>query len=141
MDQNSGLPTFVGGTNSSVAIRTMAIIEQWYTQVIVNTHDIEACLNILMKLIRTSDRNACNPQENMIRLPVAFAPRNMGIFISKGLENLVTVDPPVPTETEQCIVLSLTEELNSMFLLKLSGNVSFDQRFKTEDKILNRIVY
>jgi hypothetical protein len=130
-----GIPVLIGGTNSSSAIRTMAEVEQWYTHVMVNTQDISATRKIFHELIRTSNSSGTNSHTNIVRLPVSFAPRDTGIFTCSGFENLLTVAPPISSNMEQHIVLTMIQEINNMFLLELSSTVCFDRRFEAADEV------
>jgi hypothetical protein len=61
----------------------------------------------------------------------------MGIFASRGFENLITVAHPLPIVDEKAIVLSLINELNLMFSLELSMVPSFNRTALTEDDVFD----
>ncbi len=75
-----------------------------------------ATRTIFGELIRTklysNDQN-----EHKIMLPILLTSREMGIFTSKGSENLSTGTPPMGTENEQQLVLLRIKEINLMFPL------------------------
>ncbi len=53
----------------------------------------------------------------------------------KGVENLIRISFPLPTDTENSIVLLLISELYSMFSLELSNELAFDRRAPSEDQV------
>jgi hypothetical protein len=125
-----GVPFLLGGTTSSISVRSMAEVEQWVISTVQGTDDISATRKAFANSLLTDTLSRTH--DYIIRLPASQTNSEKLSFLVFGFDNLKTAVEPMSEEGEKALLVLLLEELNSLYPLNLCTDVICD-RFMEED--------
>ncbi len=125
-----GVPFLLGGTTSSIAIRTMAEVEQWVLSTMQGTDDISATRKAFANSLCTSTLS--HAHNYILRLPATQTNSEKVSFLVSGFDNLKTAVEPLSEEDEKALLVLLLEELNNLYPLNLCTDVICDRFMEDE---------
>jgi hypothetical protein len=125
-----GVPFLLGGTTSTIAIRTMAEVEQWVISTMQGTDDISAACKAFTNSLRADTLSRAH--DYILRLPASQTNSEKVSFLVSGFDNLKTAVEPMSEEDEKALLVLLLEELNSLYPLNLCTDVICDRFMEDE---------
>ncbi len=133
-----GIPFLLGGTHCTTAIRSMAEFGHWVRTVSQGVDDISATRTIFASsLLSESSHHSTTTCEHLIRLPTSMVCTDKLPYIVAGFDNLKTAVDPLSEEDERVLLMSLLDELNSLFPVNLSTDVVCDRYTDSTNEVFS----
>jgi hypothetical protein len=116
----------------------MAEFGHWVCTVSQGVDDISATLAIFTSsLLSESSHHGTTTCEHLIRLPTSMVCTDKLPYIVAGFDNLKTAVDPLSEEDERVLLMSLLDELNSLFPVNLSTDVVCDRYTDSTNEVFS----